>query len=104
MWVEGAVGGAADLGDWNPGAPNGRGAYTVLLYAVKFVTNRRAWMHGALLLFLYPIFYSIILFSKCYSMFLFYNIILSMNFLPPVLYKLFLFNNILFFSDVLYFD
>jgi hypothetical protein len=61
MWVEGAVGGAADLGDWNPGATEGSGAYTVLLCAVKSVTKRRAWMHGALLLFLYP--YYFILFS-----------------------------------------
>jgi hypothetical protein len=34
MWVEGAVGGAADLGDRNPGAAEGGGAYTDLLCAV----------------------------------------------------------------------
>jgi hypothetical protein len=34
MWVEGAVGGVADLGEWNPGAAEGGGAYTDLLCAV----------------------------------------------------------------------
>jgi hypothetical protein len=34
MWVEGAVEGVADLGEWNPGATKGSGAYTDLLCAV----------------------------------------------------------------------
>jgi hypothetical protein len=34
MWAEGAVGGVADLGEWNPGAAEGGEAYTVLLCAV----------------------------------------------------------------------
>jgi hypothetical protein len=29
------VGGAADLGEWNPGATGGSGTHTVLLRAVK---------------------------------------------------------------------
>jgi hypothetical protein len=39
MWVECGVGGAADLGEWNPGPPAGGEAYTDLLYAVFLVST-----------------------------------------------------------------
>jgi hypothetical protein len=87
------VGGAADLAKRNPGAPNGRGAYTDLLCAVKSVTKRCAWMHGALLSFFYCIIYSF-LFSKYRSIvfiYLFINV-----FLCNILFSIIFFNKIFF--------
>jgi hypothetical protein len=75
-WWAGGV--RCDLADRNPGAADGGGAYTVLLCAVKSVTNRRAWMHGALLLFFYPIIYSFTFFKISFNFFiyLFLNVFL----------------------------
>jgi hypothetical protein len=42
-----------ELGDRNPGAPNGRGTHTDLLDVVNTVTNRPPWTAGALSLSIY---------------------------------------------------
>jgi hypothetical protein len=57
MWVEGAVGGKADLGDWNPEAAKGGGAYTDLLCEVKICCEAPATDGGRFSFLCFIIYY-----------------------------------------------